>query len=196
MAIVALHDGQSAEPDQRKDRVDRVAQRPAASQALNQARLGFPVCSLVDLNDAECDERFRPIGRRGAIVRQGTLQPVSALMGVASTGPEAAQGGREPEQRLVLVGILEPRQGRSEVRVLRVQQGQDLIAVRQQLRQFVLLGEVHEIGRMPLPDGIRLAARHQPFTRIFADRLQHPVARCVRAGQPPTVADSSRQALR
>src|SRR5215216_3746359 len=55
MAIVALHDGQSAEPDQRKDRVERVAQRPAASKTLNQARLGFLVRSLVDLDDAECD---------------------------------------------------------------------------------------------------------------------------------------------
>src|ERR687893_468055 len=65
VAIVALHDGQSAEPDQRKDRVERVAQDPAASQALNQARFGFPVCPLVDLNYTERDEGFRSIGRCG-----------------------------------------------------------------------------------------------------------------------------------
>src|SRR3954467_13238375 len=52
-AIVALHDGQPAEPDQRKDRVERVAQRPTVSQPLNQARLGFLVCPLVDLNYTE-----------------------------------------------------------------------------------------------------------------------------------------------
>ena len=70
--------------------------------------------------------------------------------------------------------------------MLRFQQGQDLIAVRQQLGQFVPLGEGHEVGRMPLPDGLRFAACRQLLLRELADRLQHPVARRpVRAGLGP-----------
>ena len=79
-AMVTVQDGQRAEPDQRKGRMERVAQRPAAGQPLCQADLRFLIRSLVDLNHAERDEGFRPISRRGAIVRQGTLQPVSALL--------------------------------------------------------------------------------------------------------------------